>query len=63
MFEDTKTMGSSNPSYRSFKPQPQGRLGQQELPTHRFDFVNSITGGVKQFAYVIIDALKGRYDR
>jgi hypothetical protein len=56
-------MGSSNPSYRSFKPQPQGRLGQQELPTHRFDFVNSITGGVKQFAYVIIDALKGRYDR
>ena len=63
MFHDTKTVGSGNPSYSPIGGPTRGRRAQEEPPYHLFDFVGSFTRSVKGFAYIVIDALKGRYDR
>jgi hypothetical protein len=61
MFEH-KTVGATR-ARRSLDPHATLRLKRREPQARARGFFSSMTCGVREFAYLFIDVINGRYDR
>jgi hypothetical protein len=62
MFEPN-TVGGAPRVRRSLDPPAAFRLPRPEPPARMFGFLSSMTGGVRELAYLVVDVVRGRYDR